>query len=156
MFADITRAEVTLEIDVAARQAQQPRFRKRAQKGDADGQRVLLVLDPDTYEYETPQKPRFESVGAVRNIEDLGQRLRVLFAESWQADRAARYVWAVISYELAYAAATAPEIANDLKSIDETMRWGFNFEAGPFQLWDQLGVAETVVSMGARSSPTGT
>lgn len=116
---------------------------------DAQGQRVFLVLDPDTWEYEMPRTPRFESVGAVRKIEDLGQRLRALFAEPWQADRAARYVWTIISYELAYVAATAPEIANDLKSIDETMRWGFNFEAGPFQLWDQLGVVETVAKMEA-------
>lgn len=122
-------------------------FYKKGQ--DAEGERVFLVLNPDTFAYELPKKPRFESIGAVRKIEDLGRRLTALFDESWQDDRAAQYIWAVISYELAYTAACALEIAHDLKSIDEAMRWGFGFEAGPFQLWDRLGVADMVAKMEA-------
>jgi 3-hydroxyacyl-CoA dehydrogenase len=122
-------------------------FYKKGQ--DAEGKRVFMTLNLDTFEYETPVKVRFESVGAVRKIEDLGERLKALLAEQWQEDRAARYIWAVISYELAYAASCAPEIAHDLKSVDDAIRWGFAFEAGPFQLWDKLGVADTVTKMEA-------
>jgi 3-hydroxyacyl-CoA dehydrogenase len=116
---------------------------------DAAGQRVFMELNLNTFEYELPQKARFESVGEVRKIEDLGARLKALFADKWQHDRAAQYVWALVGYELAYAAAVAPEIAHSLKSIDDAIRWGFAFEVGPFQLWDMLGVAETAATMEA-------
>lgn len=122
-------------------------FYKQGQ--DAGGNRVFMRLDLDTFEYKLPAKTRFEAVGAARKIEDVGRRVSALLAEQWREDRAAQYVWSVISFELAYAASVAPEIAYDLKSIDDTIRWGFAFEVGPFQLWDKLGLAKTVARMEA-------
>lgn len=117
------------------------------QSKDAEGNRVFLTLNLDSFDYSPPEKAQFDSAGAVRKIEKLGDRLKALFDEQWQNDRGAQYIWALISYELAYVAHVAPEIAHDLKSIDDTIRWGFAFEAGPFQLWDALGVAPTVLKM---------
>jgi 3-hydroxyacyl-CoA dehydrogenase len=126
-------------------------FYKQAK--DAQGNRVFMALNLETFEYELPAKTRFEAVGAVRKIEDLGERLTALLDDKWQSDRAAQYIWALLSYEFAYAAACAQEIAHDLKSIDEAIRWGFAFEIGPFQLWDKLGVAPTVTRMEAAGLP---
>jgi len=114
---------------------------------DAQGQRIFMILNPTTFEYAAPQNPRFESVDVVQKIGDLGQRLTALFDERWCEDRAAQFAWAVISYDLAYAAACAQEIAHDLKSIDDAIRWGFGYKAGPFELWDKLGVAQTAAKM---------
>ncbi|MEM7345164.1 MAG: 3-hydroxyacyl-CoA dehydrogenase NAD-binding domain-containing protein [Chloroflexota bacterium] len=114
---------------------------------DEKGKRVFMELNLETFEYEIPEKVRFESVGAVRKIEDLGQRLTALFDDKWKEDRAAQYVWSLVNYELAYASYVAQEIAHDIKSIDDAMRWGFGFEAGPFELWDKLGVATMVEKM---------
>jgi 3-hydroxyacyl-CoA dehydrogenase len=111
---------------------------------DAEGKRVFLTLNPDRFDYEIPAKTNFESVSAVRKTQDLGQRLAALLSEQWREDRGAQYAWALIGYELAYASACAPEIAHDLKSIDDAIRWGFNYEVGPFQLWDMLGVPNTI------------
>lgn len=116
---------------------------------DAEGQRIFLVLNPATFEYEAVQNPRFESVETVSKIADLGERLTALFDPSWQTDRAAQLAWAVVSFDLAYAAACAQEIAYTFKSLDDAMRWGFAYEAGPFQLWDKLGVAATAAKMEA-------
>lgn len=116
---------------------------------DEQGQRIFTILNPATFTYEPPQTPTFESVSAVQNMTDLGQRLAALLAPEWQQDRAAQFVWAVLSHDLAYAAARAQEIAHDLKSIDDTVRWGFGHEAGPFELWDKLGVAHTAAKMEA-------
>jgi len=116
---------------------------------DEQGNRVFLTLNPTTFEYEMPDKARFEAVGAVREIEDLGERVRALLDDKWADDRGARFVRDILSYELAYAAHCAPEIAHDLKSIDDTIRWGFAFEAGPFQLWDKLGVADMAAKIEA-------
>src|SRR5208337_4164277 len=39
-----------------------------------------------------------------------------------------------------YAAMRVPEIADDIISIDNAMKWGFGWEQGPFELWDIRGV----------------
>ena len=56
------------------------------------------------------------------------------------SDRAAQYAWKVLSETLVYAAARAEEIADDIARIDDAMRWGWNWELGPFEQWDALGV----------------
>lgn len=111
-----------------------------------DGQREFWTINPDTLEYEAPDKPRFDSVGATRKIEDLGERLRKLLEFD---DRAATYVRDTLYFMLSYAAYVVPEIAYKLSDVDDAMRWGFAHEAGPFQIWDLLGVAETVAKMEA-------
>ncbi len=114
---------------------------------DAEGKRAFLILNPDTMEYELPKKPRFASVGKVRKIENLGERLKALFSDEWAEDRAAKLAWAVMSNLFAYAAAKIPEITDTLVGIDNAMRWGFSYEAGPFEMWDMLGVSDTVAKM---------
>ncbi|MEM1202886.1 MAG: 3-hydroxyacyl-CoA dehydrogenase/enoyl-CoA hydratase family protein [Acidobacteriota bacterium] len=116
-------------------------FYKKAR--DEKGKTVFLVLDPETFEYGPPEKVRFESVGALRKVGDLGERLRGFFDPQLDDDRAAGFIRAAVGHLLFYAATTASEIAYDLPSIDDAVRWGFAYEAGPFQLWDALGVAET-------------
>ncbi|HFC12063.1 MAG TPA: 3-hydroxyacyl-CoA dehydrogenase/enoyl-CoA hydratase family protein, partial [Anaerolineae bacterium] len=115
-------------------------------KGKKDGKRVFLTLDPATMTYSEAPKPRFESVGKTRKIRDLGKRVAALLEED---DRAANYVRATTYFNLAYAAYVAQEIAHSLKDIDDANRWGFAHEAGPFQLWDMLGVRETAEKMQA-------
>ena len=104
----------------------------------------ILVLDTQSLEYKPPQKPRFDSIGAVRNIEDPRQRVAKLVAAD---DPAARFAWRVLSRTLAYSAALVGEITDDLVSIDRAMRWGFNWELGPFETWDALGVAAAAERM---------
>jgi hypothetical protein len=48
---------------------------------------------------------------------------------------------------LAYAARRLGEIADDIVNIDRGMRWGFNWELGPFETWDALGLKETAAKM---------
>ncbi|MCB0191641.1 MAG: 3-hydroxyacyl-CoA dehydrogenase family protein [Anaerolineae bacterium] len=104
-------------------------------------ERLTLSLNVDQLDYITPETPTFPAVEAVRDIEDLGRRVTALLDERWKGDRGAEFVCSVLSFELAYAASSAPHIAYNLKSIDDTMRWGFAYQAGPFELWDKLGVA---------------
>ena len=48
-----------------------------------------------------------------------------------------------------YASSIIPEVADTPKPLDDATRWGFMHEAGPFEIWDQLGVGETVDLMKA-------
>ena len=110
------------------------------------GKREFHTINPETLEYFNPPKARFESVGKVRKIEDLGERLRKLLEYD---DRAANFVRDTTYYMLAYAAYVTPEIAHSIVDVDNANRWGFAHEAGPFEIWDMLGVAETVEKMEA-------
>ncbi|MEZ4645570.1 MAG: 3-hydroxyacyl-CoA dehydrogenase/enoyl-CoA hydratase family protein [Chloroflexota bacterium] len=116
-------------------------------KVSVNGQREFWTLNPETMEYEAPEKVRIPSVGAVRKVEELGPRLRQLLAQP--EDKAVTYVRDLLYYGFAYAAHVAPEIAYKLSDVDDAMRWGFSHEAGPFEIWDMLGVAETAVQMEA-------
>jgi 3-hydroxyacyl-CoA dehydrogenase len=109
-----------------------------------DGKKEFWALNLKTLEYQEPQKVRFESIGKAREKENLGERLQVLLEAD---DRAGQLVRALTYQSLAYASERIPEIADTPKPIDDAMRWGFNHEAGPFETWDMIGVAETVEQM---------
>ena len=111
-----------------------------------DGKREFHTLNPETMEYFNPPKARFDSVGAVRKKEDLGARLNALLEYD---DRAAEYVRATTYYALSYAGYISPEIAYNIVDVDNANKWGFAHEAGPFEIWDMLGVAETAEKMEA-------
>ena len=104
----------------------------------------ILVLDYNSLEYRPAEKLRFDSIGAVRNIEEPRARLAKLLTFD---DPAAKFAWKLTAETLAYAAALVGEIADDIVSIDRAMRWGFNWELGPFEAWDAIGVAASVKRM---------
>src|SRR5207247_50645 len=60
-------------------------------------------------------------------------------------DRAGSFIWKTLSEVLIYSANRIPEISDDIINIDNGMKWGFNWELGPFETWDALGV-ETIAS----------
>ncbi|HSO26502.1 MAG TPA: 3-hydroxyacyl-CoA dehydrogenase NAD-binding domain-containing protein, partial [Anaerolineales bacterium] len=116
----------------------------------ADGKKDYFPLNLQTLEYEAPEKVRFESVGKTRGVEDPGERLQILLSAD---DRAGQLARALTYQSLAYASERIPEIADTPEAIDDAMRWGFGHEAGPFELWDKLGVAETAKAMKAAGFP---
>jgi 3-hydroxyacyl-CoA dehydrogenase len=52
-----------------------------------------------------------------------------------------------------YSANRVPEIADSIVEIDRAMRLGFNWELGPFELWDAAGVEPTVARMKKEGKP---
>ncbi len=61
------------------------------------------------------------------------------------------YAWAVLSGTLAYAASLVPEASDDVLAIDDAMKLGYNWKAGPFEMIDKLGaqyLAERLASEG--------
>lgn len=65
----------------------------------------------------------------------------------WGDDQANQFAWEAVKANLLYTAARAPEIAADFKAIDNGMKWGYNWELGPFEIWDAIGVAASVKRM---------
>ena len=123
-------------------------FYKEVRKDD--GGKEFWTLNLHTFEYEPPQKVRFESIGKAKDKESLAERLKILLAGE---DRAAQLARAITYQSLAYTSERIPEIADTPLPIDDAMRWGFGHEAGPFETWDMLGVADTVDAMRAEGFP---
>jgi len=112
-----------------------------------DGNKEFWPLNLETLEHEKPgEKPRFDSIGKVKDIEDTGERVKALLAED---DRAAQLARAIVYHGLAYASHCIPEIADLPSAIDDATRWGFVHENGPFESWDVFGVKETSEKMKA-------
>jgi 3-hydroxyacyl-CoA dehydrogenase len=109
-----------------------------------DGTKQFWPLDFESMEHSEPSSVCFESINAIRKIDNLGDRLR-----SWinYKDRASDYVWNTLAFLFSYVSVRAEEISNDLSSIDDAMRWGYMMAAGPFEIWDMLGVADTIGRM---------
>lgn len=115
-----------------------------------DGKKEFWPLNLKSLEHEPPTKPGFDSIGKVKDVEDLGERLKMLLGAD---DRAGKLVEALTYQGLAYASERIPEIADTPKPIDDAIRWGFGHEAGPFETWDMLGVADTITPMKAAGFP---
>ena len=115
-------------------------------KKDADGKKTFLHLDFETMEYVEPQKPKFDSVGAAKKAKDLKGSIQAMLDGD---DKAAKLVQAIIYQGSQYASVLIPEVSDTPKPIDDAMRWGFGHKAGPFEIWDMLGVESLVERMTA-------
>lgn len=111
-----------------------------------DGKKEFWSLNLQTLEHEAPTKPRFDSVKAAKDVENLGERLKILLKAD---DKAAKLAQALTYQGFQYASALLPEVADTGKPIDDAIRWGFGHDYGPFETWDMLGVRETVAQMKA-------
>ena len=107
-------------------------------------QKEIHAIDLKTLEYHAARKPRFPSVDAARNIEELPQRVRALVAAQ---DRPGKFLWTLFRDLLVYSASMIPEISDRVVEIDRAMRWGYANKLGPFEMWDALGVEESVKRM---------
>lgn len=120
-------------------------FYKKSKSADASDER--LALDWKTLEYRPRQKPRFASLDMAKNVEDTGARVRMLLGldgSGSKADPAGQFLWAALSDLWMYSANRIPEISDTVVEIDRAMKLGFNWEMGPFELWDAAGIELTV------------
>jgi 3-hydroxyacyl-CoA dehydrogenase len=122
-----------------------------------DGKDIRTVLDLATYEYRPVAKPALPALEMAKNAATLPERLRLLLANgpdsSLAKDKTAAFLWPFLAALWNYAAGRIGEVAGDAASIDRAMRAGFNWELGPFQMWDAAGISSTVTRMKALGLP---
>lgn len=109
----------------------------------AEGSRIDS-LDYAAFQYVPRRQVELPGLDALKGIEDAGQRIKTLV---YTDDRVGRFAWKVVKRLLLYSAGRIPEIAGDIISVDRAIRWGFNHELGPFEVWDAIGVRESVAKM---------
>ncbi|HKP38599.1 MAG TPA: 3-hydroxyacyl-CoA dehydrogenase NAD-binding domain-containing protein [Pyrinomonadaceae bacterium] len=118
-------------------------------KGDGD-KREIWTLDTATLDYRAAQKVKLPSLEMAKNIEDTRERLKALV---WAKDRVGAFLWKTLSRTLCYTADRIPEIADTVVEVDRAMRWGFNWEMGPFEVWDAIGVEKSVAKLKEEGRP---
>ena len=116
----------------------------------ADGKEVRLVLDLNTLEYRPAVRPKITELEMAKSNESAAARIRALLADSPDRDKAARFYWQILPELWAYAANRIGEVADTIVDIDRAMKAGFNWELGPFEMWDAAGFVETVEKMRSR------
>ncbi len=119
----------------------------------ADGKDQRMVLDLATFEYRPSAKPSLPSLDMAKNAPTVQERVKLLLANDPKKDKAARFLWPFLTSLWNFAADRIGEAANDAPSIDQAMRAGFNWELGPFELWDAAGVRQSVERMQSLDIP---
>ena len=108
---------------------------------DANGNSEILSLNLKTFEYGTQQKVKSATLEATKPVEDIRKRMKVY---EQGTDKAAELFRAMHYPLFEYVSNRVPEITDDFFRIDDAMRAGFGWEIGPFEVWDALGVRETI------------
>ncbi len=105
-------------------------FYRKSREGE------ILALNLQTMQYGSRKKPAIASLDVLRNKADRATRLRALIQAQ---DQAGAFLWPFSRDTLLYAADCIPEVTDCLPDMDRAMRWGFNWELGPFELWQEVG-----------------
>ncbi|MEW6076670.1 MAG: 3-hydroxyacyl-CoA dehydrogenase NAD-binding domain-containing protein [Thermodesulfobacteriota bacterium] len=109
-----------------------------------DGKKIRQVINPATLEYEAYGDVEFPCMAEAKTKKTLADKMKaVVFGK----DKGAEYAWKVVASGLIYAANRVPEISDTIVEIDNAMKWGYNFEMGPFETWDAIGLKKSVDRM---------
>jgi 3-hydroxyacyl-CoA dehydrogenase len=108
------------------------------------GKKVKEVLDLKTGEYKPEKKSTLESLNAAK----AGPGALMM-----HPDIGGQYARSVMSKTLTYAASLIPEISDDIVSVDNTMKWGYSWKFGPFEMIDKIGAANFIKALEAEKIP---
>ncbi len=136
---------------------------------DEKGESTILALDLEKMEYRKESKPQFPIMAELKNREDTESQLQAfeegevtsvnffkklylrIFGD--ENDKAVHFFRRFYYRLFAYCSHRIPEISDELYKIDQAIRAGFSWKYGPFEIWDILGVEETVKKMEAEGYP---
>jgi 3-hydroxyacyl-CoA dehydrogenase len=121
----------------------------KKQRG-ADGKEARLVLDLSSLEYRPAERTKMPALEMAKTNESVATRIQALLAADRERDKAARFYWQILPELWTYAANRIGELADTVVDIDRAMKTGFNWELGPFEMWDAAGLVDTIERMRRR------
>jgi len=113
---------------------------------DDQGNSEILSLDLQTMDYAKQEKVKSSTLEETKGVDDIRERMKVYERGT---DKAAELFRAMHYPLFEYVSKRVPEITDDFFRIDDAMRAGFGWEIGPFEVWDALGVRETLAKIKA-------
>ncbi len=107
-----------------------------------------FYLDPKSFEFKGFDRKAVvpEIANAAKKGKDLAEKQKILLSGN---DKYSKFAWNLVANLLVYSANRIPEISDNIIGIDDAMRWGFAWEVGPFEIWDNIGLEESVTKMKA-------
>jgi 3-hydroxyacyl-CoA dehydrogenase len=120
---------------------------------DAEGRDLRHVLDWQTLDYKPSLRPKFPAIEMAKNVEHTPTRIAQLLHGDPAKDKAAAFYWPFLTELFTYSANRVPEIADNLVEIDQAMKAGYNWELGPFEMFDAAGIRTTTEKMRAAGEP---
>src|SRR5271156_1153461 len=118
---------------------------------DAEGRDLRHVLDWQTLDYKPSMRPKLPAIEMAKNVEHTHVRIAQLLHGDPSKDKAAAFYWPFLTELFTYAANRVPPashpIADSIVEIDLAMKAGFNWELGPFEMFDAAGVRETTAKI---------
>ncbi len=109
-----------------------------------EGKKIRKVIDPHTLEYSEYEPPDFPCLVEAKKAKTLSDKIKAIV---YGQDKGALFAWKVVANSLIYAVNRISEISDTIVDIDNAMKWGFNFEMGPFETWDAIGLENSVGKM---------
>ena len=107
----------------------------------ADGKKFKKVLDIKTLQHvDFDTKATYPVVDATKELKSAAEKQKYLFKNSEFAKK-------LLSSMCVYSANRIPEICDTLVEIDNGMKWGYAWECGPFEVWDNLGLKDSLPEM---------
>lgn len=99
--------------------------------------KTIEVLDYKTGEYRASSPSVSPELIAAMSQKDPKQKLAALMASS---DKQAQFLLACFRDLFHYCAYHLADIASCVRDVDLAMRWGFGWQYGPFETWQQFGM----------------
>ncbi|MFH0977573.1 MAG: 3-hydroxyacyl-CoA dehydrogenase/enoyl-CoA hydratase family protein [Spirochaetota bacterium] len=102
------------------------------------GQKIKKVLDIHSMEhkaFDLNTAPGF--VTQAKKLASLPEKQRMIIESSSFAAK-------LTAFLLVYSANRVPEISDTITGIDNAMKWGYAWEAGPFEIWDNIGIKKSL------------
>ncbi|MBP1157264.1 MULTISPECIES: 3-hydroxyacyl-CoA dehydrogenase/enoyl-CoA hydratase family protein [unclassified Paenibacillus] len=104
----------------------------------------ILSIDLSEMDYSKGSKLAAASLEAAKMAKGTKEKTKALLSGK---DRYSELTWDILKKTLLYSAEKVGEIADSILDIDKAMKWGFNWELGPFETWDAIGLVQSVERM---------
>ena len=111
---------------------------------NSKGKKEILCLDLNTLKYRSKKRVNFKTLELTKSVSNVSDRFEILIKGE---DVAGEFYRKCFSALFAYVQNRIPEISDEIYRIDDGLRAGFGWEHGPFEIWNEIGVATGVELM---------
>ena len=106
----------------------------------------IETLDLKSMSYAPKQSVSSPVIEAAKAAKGAAGKVKALLFTDVN-DRCAKFAWSTLKAIFLYSARQLGVIADTTLDIDRALVWGFNWELGPFELWDAIGLERSVQRM---------
>ena len=98
--------------------------------------RDIHVLDVASGSYRPSEGRADDRIVEILKNKNVAERFEQLHASD---DAQAQFLWSVYRDAFHYCAVLLADIAHNARDLDLAIRWGFGWERGPFEIWQEAG-----------------